>query len=45
MKHIETIVLPDNVTRIGELAFGECSSLKNINIPNSFHAIWNCYTF
>lgn len=31
---IDTIVIPDSVTTIGEYAFCGCTSLKNVNLPN-----------
>lgn len=34
-KSIESVVIPDSVTSIGESAFDCCSSLKNIVIPDS----------
>jgi hypothetical protein len=33
------IIIPNNVTSIGELAFDECHSLSSINIPNSLTSI------
>ena len=41
VRSVETIVIPDNVTSIGEYAFYECISLKNINIPNTVTSIGN----
>ena len=36
---LESIVIPDSVTRIREWAFSDCSSLKNIVIPDSVESI------
>ena len=36
---IETVVLPEGMTTIGDSAFSGCSSLTSINIPNSVTAI------
>ena len=32
---VESITIPDTVTRIGEFAFQDCESLKTVNIPDS----------
>ena len=44
---ITKIVIPNSVTRIGDDAFKDCTSLMSVNIPNSvtnigFHAFFNC---
>ena len=44
---ITKIVIPNSVTRIGDDAFKDCTSLISVNIPNSvtnigFHAFFNC---
>ncbi len=44
---IESITIPNSVTRIGDLAFSGCSNLKSVTIPNSvrdigFDAFYNC---
>ncbi|HZK24881.1 MAG TPA: leucine-rich repeat domain-containing protein, partial [Oscillospiraceae bacterium] len=37
---IETVVLPDNITAIGNYAFAQCTNLKgNVTIPNSVISI------
>ena len=36
---IETVVISDGVTSIGENAFFECTSLKNVTIPSSVRTI------
>ena len=46
---LQSIVLPENLTEIGSVAFSECSSLTSITIPNSVTSIgnsafWNCYS-
>ena len=43
------IILPDNLTSIGEAAFRECFSLTAITIPNSvtnieYYAFYDCYS-
>ena len=35
MSNLEEIIVNEGITRIGTYAFGECSSLKRITIPNS----------
>ncbi len=37
--HLQKIVLPNNLTNIGEYAFSDCSSLTSITIPNSVTSI------
>lgn len=32
---LQSIDIPDSVTKIGYYAFGECTSLQSINIPDS----------
>ena len=44
---ITKIVIPNSVTRIGDSAFKDCTSLISVNIPNSvtnidIHAFFNC---
>lgn len=44
---LQSITIPDSVTRIGRQAFAGCTSLQSINIPNSVTSIgilafWNC---
>ena len=36
---LEKIVLPDNITNIGDSAFGDCTSLTEITIPDSVTSI------
>ena len=38
---LQTIIIPDSVTNIGNSAFRGCYSLKQINIPNSIRNIGN----
>ena len=38
-KSLESIVLPENLTSIGELAFWECKSLKSIVLPKNLTSI------
>ena len=38
---VKRIIVGDSVTRIGEYAFYECSSLTSITIPNSVTTIGN----
>lgn len=38
-KSLESIEIPDGITRIGDYAFEGCKSLKNITIPNSVDSI------
>lgn len=38
---IETVVIPDGVTKIGSYAFWGCSSLKEVHIPKSIEIIEN----
>ena len=33
--HLNTVVIPDSVTKIGEKAFSECTSLTSVTIPDS----------
>ena len=40
-QEIEDLVIPNNVIRIGECAFQQCSSLKSVTIPNSVTSIGN----
>ncbi|MDL2282739.1 leucine-rich repeat domain-containing protein, partial [Parabacteroides sp. OttesenSCG-928-G06] len=35
LSKLSTLILPENITEIGELAFALCSSLKEITIPKS----------
>ena len=39
LEHIETIILPEGVTSIGETAFYGCTSLKSINLPDTITSI------
>jgi hypothetical protein len=41
---LEEITIPGSVTQIGEAAFGDCSSLTSITIPNGVSLIDN-YSF
>lgn len=36
---VESVVLPNSITSIGDGAFNRCISLKSISIPNSVHSI------
>ena len=38
-KHIESIILPDGLTDIGDNAFSDCNSLMNVVIPGSVTSI------
>lgn len=38
-KYITSIVIPSNVTSIGNYAFSHCTSLRNVTIPNSVTSI------
>ena len=40
-KNIVSIIIPDSVTRIGEYAFCDCTSLTSIEIPNNLCSIGN----
>ncbi len=40
-KGMLSAVLPNNITIIPELAFGECSNLKEIHLPDSLQSIGN----
>lgn len=43
-KALNTILLPQKVTKIGESAFSECTNLSMITIPNSVTSIgFNCF--
>lgn len=37
--HIESVVIPDSIVKIGEWAFSECKSLEEIKIPDSVTSI------
>lgn len=44
---IESVILSEGLTRIGQRAFSGCAKLKSINLPNSTisigeYAFWNC---
>ena len=39
LNEIKTIIIKKGITSIGDYAFGECSSLNNIEIPNSVTSI------
>lgn len=42
---LEEYVIPDNVTKIGELAFKDCTNLKSITIPDSVKEIyWGAFS-
>ncbi|MBE6624748.1 MAG: leucine-rich repeat domain-containing protein [Ruminococcaceae bacterium] len=38
---LETVILPEGLTVIGEHTFEDCSSLTNINFPRSIHTVGN----
>ena len=42
LKDIKKIVIPNNVTRIGDFAFWYCNRLMSVTIPNSVISIGNC---
>lgn len=37
---VETVVLPDTITKIGEFAFMDCDSMTSINIPSQVTALY-----
>ena len=39
---LESLILPDGVTSIGEYAFRGCESLSNLVIPNSVTSVGKC---
>ena len=40
----ETVIIPDGIVRIGERAFEECNTIKEITIPDSINKI-DAYAF
>ena len=43
MSNLVTVTLPASVTRLGEMAFFECTSLKQISIPGVETIGWGCF--
>ena len=46
---VKTVVIGDSVTRIGDCAFEDCTSLTSVTIGNSvtsigYHAFWHCHS-
>lgn len=39
LKNIESVVLPETITNIGQSAFENCSKLKSTNLPESLNSI------
>lgn len=42
--HLASVIIPDSVTTIEDLAFSECSNLRSVIIPNSVTSI-GCFAF
>ena len=43
LHNVNTVVIPNNVTEIGDDAFTECSSLTKAFVPNIFKSIKNIF--